>query len=210
MFSKESARQAEACRFCWMCRHICPVAGSTGNEGWTPRARGLLVSLIERGVKYDADIAEAMYHCTLCDACANDCATGYKPSDFIREARTLAMVEDIAPPAVLKAVDTLNSCGNIFGCRSGVWEQAGACPDGAEVLLYLGQVSNAVLPQPALSYMSLLKKAGVQFALLKGEPPSGAYLSEMIGFTGEVQAMAASAADQIAASGARTLVAQSR
>lgn len=207
MFSKESARQAEACRFCWMCRHICPVAGSTGNEGWTPRARGLLVSLIERGVKYDADIAEAMYHCTLCDACANDCATGYKPSDFIREARTLAMVEDIAPPAVLKAVDTLNSCGNIFGCRSGVWEQAGACPDGAEVLLYLGQVSNAVLPQPALSYMSLLKKAGVQFALLKGEPPSGAYLSEMIGFTGEVQAMAASAADQIAASGARTLVA---
>ena len=62
MFSKESARQAEACRFCWMCRHICPVAGSTGNEGWTPRARGLLVSLIERGVKYDADIAEAMYH----------------------------------------------------------------------------------------------------------------------------------------------------
>ena len=76
MFSIDSSRQADACRFCWMCRHICPVSNSTGNEGWTPRARGLMVSMIERGLPYDGEIAEAMYHCTLCDACANDCATG--------------------------------------------------------------------------------------------------------------------------------------
>ena len=59
MFSKDSARQADACRFCWMCRHICPVAGATGSEGWGPRARGLMVSMIERGsAELDAEIAE--------------------------------------------------------------------------------------------------------------------------------------------------------
>ena len=57
MFSKDSARQADACRFCWMCRHICPVAGATGSEAWTPRARGLMISMIERGTEFDKDIA---------------------------------------------------------------------------------------------------------------------------------------------------------
>ena len=61
MFSIDSSRQADACRFCWMCRHICPVSNSTGNEGWTPRARGLMVSMIERGLPYDGEIAEASF-----------------------------------------------------------------------------------------------------------------------------------------------------
>ena len=115
MFSIDSARQADACRFCWMCRHICPVGGASGNEGWTPRARGLMMSMIERGTPYDADIAESMYHCTLCDACANDCATGYKPSEFIREARTVAVAEDIAPKAIMASIDAIAETGNIFG-----------------------------------------------------------------------------------------------
>lgn len=115
MFSKDSARQADACRFCWMCRHICPVAGATGSEAWTPRARGLMISMIERGTEFDKDIAEAMYHCTLCDACANDCVTGYKPSEYTREARMRAVVEDLAPAAVIKMIDTISECGNIFG-----------------------------------------------------------------------------------------------
>ena len=85
MFSNENKKQADMCRFCWMCRHICPVAGATGYKGWGPRARGLMVSMIERGsAELDAEIAEAMYHCTVCDACANDCEAGWKPIDFIR------------------------------------------------------------------------------------------------------------------------------
>ena len=114
MFSNDSARQADACRFCWMCRHICPVAGSTGNEAWTPRAKGLMVSMIERGTEYDAQIAQAMYHCTMCEACSNDCVTGFKPTDFIREARTLAIVNGFAPKAVNDEIDNILSRGNIF------------------------------------------------------------------------------------------------
>ena len=208
MFSKDSARQADACRFCWMCRHICPVAGSTGREGWTPRARGLMISMIERGTPYTAEIAEAMYHCTLCDACANDCATGYKPSEFIREARTMAVVEDIAPEAVVKAIETIQSRGNIFGEKSfdKIFAAVGELPEKAETLLYLGQTASSVYPQAAINTAELLKKAGVDFTILRDEPASGAYLSELMGFTGDVQAMAAAAAEKIEATGAKTLV----
>ena len=209
MFSKESARQADACRFCWMCRHICPVAGSTGNEGWTPRARGLMISMIERGTAYDAEIAEAMYHCTLCDACANDCATGYKPSEFIREARTIAVVENIAPKKVVDAIEAISEKGSIFeeNAADAIAEAVGKLPEKAEVLLFAGQTAVSVYPKAAINAAELMKKAGVDFTMLANEPESGAYMSELMGFTGDVQAMAAAAAEKIAASGAKRIVA---
>lgn len=208
MFSKDSARQADACRFCWMCRHICPVAGSTGNEGWTPRARGLMISMIERGTEYDAEIAETMYHCTLCDACANDCATGYKPSEFIREARTLAVVENKAPEAVMKCIETIEECGNIFGYSAAnkMLDQIGSIPEKSEILLFVGQTSSAGKCSTAVSFAKLMKKAGVEFTVLRDEPSSGAYMGELMGITGDVQAIAEAAAERIIETGAKKLV----
>ena len=72
MFSEKSKKHADACRFCWMCRHLCPVQLVTGKETNTPRAKGLLVSMITRGMKLEADTAETMYECMLCGACTND------------------------------------------------------------------------------------------------------------------------------------------
>ena len=189
MFSKDSARQADACRFCWMCRHICPVAGSTGNEAWTPRARGLMISMIERGTEFDRDIASAMYHCTLCDACANDCVTGYKPSEFTREARMRAVVEDLAPAAVIKSIETISECGNIFGL-SAMGKVLDKLPEKADVLLFLGQTAGAMSVETGVHAVSILKKAGVDFTVLSDEPASGAYLGELMGYTGDVQAVA--------------------
>ena len=42
------------CRFCWMCRHVCPIGNATGQERNTARARfgrvacGARRSLVER------------------------------------------------------------------------------------------------------------------------------------------------------------------
>lgn len=204
MFSKEIARHADACRFCWMCRHICPVAGSTGNESWTPRAKGLLISMIERGTEYDAGIADVMYHCTFCDACANDCVTGYRPSEFIRAARTQALVDGIAPASVTKAIETIMEQGNIFGEAQKV-----TCPGAAasaDTLLYLGQTVRAVQPEQGAAAAGLLAKAGVAYMVLDDEPASGAYLGELMGYTGDVQTVAAAAAEALTKTGASKLV----
>ena len=208
MFSNESCKHAEACRFCWMCRHICPVGIATGNEAWTPRARGLLLSAAERGTAFDESVAEAMFKCSLCDACANDCATGYKPSLFIREARTYAVAEGLAAPAVMQAIENIMNTQNIYGDARNkeLCSAVAALPEKAEVLLYLGQTAYARGSQTGFAVISLLKKAGVNFTVLKDEPASGGLLSELIGFTGEVQQQAARAAAAITATGAKTLV----
>jgi Fe-S oxidoreductase len=210
MFSNESCKTADACRYCWMCRHICPVSNGTGREAWTPRARGLLVSMLERGVvEYDETIAEPMYMCSLCDACANDCVTGFKPSTYIREARTEAVVGNVAGEAVMKAVDTLQQTGNINGGKvdERIKDAAAKLPEKADVLLYIGEIGNTKAVDSSLAFMSLLRKAGVDFTILKEEPNSGVFLSELIGYTGEVQAQAKQTADAIKATGAKTLVA---
>lgn len=203
MFSKEVNRHAEACRFCWMCRHICPVAGSTGNESWTPRAKGLLISMVERGTEFDEGIVDVMYHCTFCDACANDCVTGFRPSEFVRAARTQALVNDCAPAIVTKTIDTILENGNIFG---GAMDETYAAEDGAEVLLFLGQTIRGVYPQIGNAALKLLKKAGVAAQVLKEEPASGAYLGELMGYTGDVQQIAEKTAAALEQTGAKTLV----
>lgn len=203
MFSKEVIRHAEACRFCWMCRHICPVAGSTGNESWTPRAKGLLISMIERNTEFDAGIADVMYHCTFCDACANDCVAGFRPSDFVRAARTQALVEGHAPAVVTETIDRIMEYGNIFGAQKDVVYPSA---EAAEVLLYLGQTIRGANPTTGIAVAEILKKAGVAVQIMEDEPVSGAYLGELMGYTGDVQQIAVQTAAALEATGAKTLV----
>ena len=209
MFSTTNAKQADMCRFCWMCRHICPVAGATGSEGWGPRARGIMVSMIERGTEYDAEIADAMYHCTMCDACANDCVTGWRPTDFTREARMHAVVNDIAPKAIMTEIDNIMQKGNIYGAEvnAALAEELAKLPAKAENLLYIGQTGRTFGADTAMAVISLLKKAGVEFTALADEMPTGAFLGDLMGFTGDVQAVAAKAAEAIKATGAKKVIA---
>lgn len=211
MFSNVNAKQADMCRFCWMCRHICPVAGATGSEGWGPRARGLMVSLIERGTEYDAEIADAMYHCTMCDACANDCVTGWKPTDFTREARMLAVVNDIAPKAIMTEIENIIEKGNIYGAAvdGALAARLEKLPGKAEVLVYLGQTGRTCSAETAMALLDLLDKAGVKYTALPEEKPTGAFLGDLMGFTGDVQSIAGKAAADIQAAGAKQVVALS-
>ena len=73
MISQNALHHAEKCRFCWMCRHLCPVQHQTGKELNTPRAKGLLLSMVnKKAQEFDKDMGQAMYECLLCDACTND------------------------------------------------------------------------------------------------------------------------------------------
>ena len=202
MISQNAQKHAEACRFCWMCRHLCPIGLKTGREINTPRAKGLLLSLVARGSAFDADMAQAMYECMLCDACTNDCATGFEPPLYIREARTQALVEGIAPPAVEAVLARLEESGNIYGEAKPVY----GSQEKAEVLLLVGEVAACRAPHMVESYLRLLQKAGVSVMTLAQEPPTGAMLGDLMGYTQEVRQQAATCAKAIDGSGAKTLV----
>jgi len=57
MISQNALHHAEKCRFCWMCRHLCPVQHQTGKELNTPRAKGLLLSMVnKKAQEFDKDM----------------------------------------------------------------------------------------------------------------------------------------------------------
>ena len=192
MISQNAMHHAEKCRFCWMCRHLCPIQHQTGKELNTPRAKGLLLSMVNKGAQtFDKDMAEAMYECLLCDACTNDCATGYQPPLFIREARTEAVVNELAPEAVMELIDKALESGNIYGEKKTSFAQ-----DGTDVLVYIGDVAAVKTPEMAKNLLKVLAKAGVSAKVLDNEPTSGMMLADLMGYTQEVaeQAKACAAA----------------
>ncbi len=202
MVSQKALQHAEKCRFCWMCRHLCPVQHQTGKELNTPRAKGLLLSMVSKNsAEFDKDMAEAMYECMLCDACVNDCCTGYQPPIFIREARTEAVVNDLAPKAVMKLIENVEASGNIYGCEKPSFAQ-----DGTDVLVYIGEVAACKVPGMAKSLLSLLAKAGVSAKVLANEPASGMMLADLMGYVEEVTQQAKACSDAINAAALPTVV----
>ena len=202
MISQEAMRHADKCRFCFMCRHLCPVQLQTGREINTPRAKGLLLSMVQRGAeKFDEGMAEAMYECVLCDACVNDCATGYRPPLFIRQARTQAVAEGLAPESVMRLLDNVQRTGNLYG-----EEKASFARKGRDVLIYVGEVAACRVRQMADSLFKLLEEAGVSAGALECEPPSGVMLSDLAGYVEEAAQQARACAEAINAAGYKTVV----
>ena len=209
MFTDKANTIADACRFCWMCRHVCPVGLVTGKESNNARAKGLLISMHERGTEFDSTMAEVMWECVLCGSCTNDCMTGYEPPIFIREARTKAIVENLAPREVMNLYDIIEETGNIYGEKDkfkNIKAEIADLPEKADVLLYIGEVAAIKTPQIAKAIMSLFKKAGINFTVLKDEPTSGAYLGDLIGFVEEVRSSGVKLAEAVKNCGAKTVV----
>ena len=211
MFSDKSKNIADACRFCWMCRHVCPVGQQTGKEANNARAKGLFVSMYNRGTKFDASMANAMWECVLCGSCTNDCATGYEPPVFIREARTKAIVEGLAPANVSKLYETMTETGNIYGVpqkdkMQNIMKEIAKPTQDADALLYIGEVAAIKTPDIAKAVIVLMKKAGVKFKVLADEPSSGAYLGDLIGFVEDVRQSGKRLSKAIDDSGANKVV----
>ena len=79
------------CRFCWMCRHVCPIGNATGQERNTARARALGCSMVVRKSEDVSTVIDNIYECALCGACTNNCVTGWDPKVFIQETKTSAI-----------------------------------------------------------------------------------------------------------------------
>ena len=202
MISQLASKHADKCRFCWMCRHLCPIQLQTGKEINTPRAKGLLLSMVARGKTFDTAVAQAMYECFLCDACTNDCATGYQPPLYIREARTEAVVNELAPKEIMDLIENIEQTGNIYGREKPSYGTEGK----GQVLVYIGEAAAFNVPLMVKSFLSLLSKAKISYTVLKEEPPSGVMLGDLMGYVEEVRQQAKVCADIINKSGAETIV----
>ena len=185
LLSNKSKEIIDSCRFCWMCRHICPIGNATGQERNNARARALSLSLVNRGAAgLDGGVKDNIYECALCGACTGDCATGWDPVAFTKEAR-LQMALDGELPAYINALlDKLAQTGNPYGVTTlepTLKNEIAALPKEADTLLFLGTDTRYRIPQAGVNAIRLLKKTGIRFTVLMEEPDSGYTLDTLVG-----------------------------
>ena len=153
--SQKSKEPFDACRFCWMCHHICPIGNATGHERNTARARALSLSLVERGgLALDEEVSSNLYECALCSGCAHDCITGWDPTKFTKEARLAAALEGVLPPYINTLLDNIADYGTPYGKveeNADLKKAIAALPKTAEVLLFLGADARALYPDCSLA-----------------------------------------------------------
>lgn len=175
----------DSCRFCWMCRHICPIGNATGLERNTARARALGASLVVRGATNLEEISKNVYECALCGACTNNCMTGWDPKVFIQELKTEIILNGVAPDYILSLVEKYQANGNIYGkevcsCLSGLFTK------GGKIGLFVGQDALYNVPELVKKVVEVLAKAGVKVDLLENQD-SGAALWFLTGKTEETK-----------------------
>ena len=183
------------CRFCWMCRHVCPIGNATGLERNTARARAMGASMVVRGATALKEIADNIYECTLCGACTNNCMTGFDPKVFIQELKTEIILNGVAPAYVMELLETYQQTGNVFG------KEACSCLDelyntDSKTALFVGQDALYCSAASVKNAVALLKKAGVCVSLDKNQD-SGAALWFLTGKTQETQNAAKQCADML-------------
>lgn len=211
MLSEKSIKCVDACRFCWMCRHVCPVALATGREVDTPRAKALLISLDEKGQDLRRELAAEMYNCALCDACATSCETGYEPSAFVRELRSRLAAEGLTPPGPQTAINRLLSAGTMSGIPaadtlSAFTPELEKLPEKAEILLYIGETAALRNAAGVRALLSLMNKAGVNYTVFRANLSSGAAEYDLLGPVEEVKSVCAACRDALDALGAMRIV----
>jgi len=208
MLSEKSKKTVNACRFCCMCRHLCPLGLALGKELNNPRAKALLLSMIEKGSVQLPDVALDMYECCLCNACSENCETGYEPAVFIREIRSLLVAEGLAPQPALDMIDRLLQDGTLYGINAGKTLEhlkVGAEP-GKKVLVYVGAAAAVKNPETMNAFFNLLKKADVDFSVFRENNSTGASEYDLMGEIQETKDVAAVCAELINGYKAKTVV----
>ena len=191
-FTKKSKEHLDACRFCWMCRHICPIGNATGLERNTARARALGLSLVARDtLDYSEDIINNVYECALCGACVKECVTGWDPVMFTKEARLGAALDGKLPPYIMKMIDNMAKSGNIYGAKPGkaLSDKIKTLKD-SDTLLFLGADARYKAPKCAVGAIELLQKLKVGFTVLANEPDSGYGMDFLVSAAAETKAVA--------------------
>ena len=186
MFITDNAKKiADSCRFCWMCRHICPIGNATGQERNTARARALGVSLVAREATTLDEISDNIYECALCGACTNNCLTGWDPKVFVREVRTQLVLEGKTPEYINKLIKNYIDCGNVYGKEVCDCIKEDLKAVNSDTLIFLGDDAVVKSPTSVKKVKKILDIAGVSYTFNE-KNDSGSVLYFLAGKTNEV------------------------
>ncbi len=193
--SEKARQQANSCRFCWMCRHVCPIGNATGQERNTARARALGVSVVDRGAEDLSVIVDNIYECTLCGACTNNCVTGWDPKIFIQEVKAEIALKGLLPEYVKTLVSNMQTTGNAYGLELDPAIGNILPVKKSDTLLVLGQDALYKSVDSVKGAVELMNKMHIDYTVDEDACNTGSALYFLLGKVGETVEAAKKAAE---------------
>ncbi len=223
------------CRKCGACvgkvtsrvPYVCPVREATpGFEHFSPRGKIIIAQgVLERNIELSQTLADVVYSCTLCGNCSLQCGaidheTGKPLVDTIQivealRADLLAEYPQLIDRAYQRVLTLTRAYDNPWGvprATKGKWATELGLKDAqkerAPVLLFTGCTiaSNPALLERAKKAAAILKKAGVDFAVLGRHEPCCGSVQKRIGDVELAQQMMEQNISLLNATGCDTIV----
>lgn len=189
------------CRYCLMCRHVCPVGHVTRLETLTPHGWGLTIASVRRGLlAWDAGTVDVLYHCADCGTCRSHCVTDQPLPEAIAAARAEVVDLGLAPAGVIDAAKKLAEFGNPY-------EAIAPQPVSSQgkVALFAGDETRYRWPAALDAALRLLADMGIEPVLI-GRGRNNGYLASSLGYPDLARTLARATLEELAATGARQML----
>jgi Fe-S oxidoreductase len=191
----------ENCRYCLMCRHVCPVGHVTRKETLTPHGWGLTIASIPRGLlTWNPDTVGVLYSCADCGTCRAHCVTDQALPDAIAATRAEVVSQNLAPLEVTMVHQALQDWNNPY--EKQLPERARG---KGEIALFVGDDAKYLWPTALESALKLLEAVGVK-PVLVGIGRSNGYLASSLGYPGTAKMLVQATLDELKVSGARKML----
>jgi Fe-S oxidoreductase len=192
----------EGCRYCLMCRHVCPVTRVTYSEASSPHGWALEIASVRRGLlEWNAETTDLLYQCADCGLCQSFCVTDQPLPQAIVAARAEVVAAGHAPAAVAEVDAALRRWGNLYGVA--------AAPAGgtewADTALFVGSTAFHGEWASVQAARRLLERAGVAHDLAAVGRSSG-YLAYTLGLHDTARELAQATTTEVERMGCRTLL----
>ena len=191
----------ENCRYCLMCRHVCPVGHVTRLETLTPHGWGLTIASVKRGLlNWNDETVDVLYSCADCGLCRANCATDQPLPDAIASARAEVAAQQLAPAIVYEIGEMLEQYENPF-----VKQIPEKATGTGAVALFVGDETAHCWSEGMNAARTLIQSSGVT-PISIGIGRNNGYLASSLGFPDIARKLAQATLDELRASGARKLL----
>lgn len=198
---QDSTITTDNCRYCLMCRHMCPVGHVTSMETLTPHGWGLTIASVRRGLlEWNDGTVAVLYKCADCGTCRAHCVNDQPLPEAIAATRDEVVQRKLALPVVYEVDQKLAQWETPFENKSPETTQ-----DQGETALFVGDEARYLWPSALEGALKLLDAVGIQPVLI-GVGRSNGYLASSLGLRRTAEALARSNLNELKASGASRLL----
>lgn len=172
----------DSCIECEQCVEICPTYAETGDDLLNPISRLGISRKVFEGKEVSQEEIESLYSCLCCERCDKVCPYEIPVSEIVDMAKKELVKRGLGPlEAHERIIGGIMEKGNSVNRDPETrleWMPEAYVEKDSDTLLYLGCLASYFVKDSASSAYQVLKKAGVDFRVIKDEGCCGTYLYE--------------------------------